>query len=200
MATVGQIYYNVVDRNTGGLITNCLSNGPSIFKDGTPGEIVTRYGANQFIKLGVQAPPGTRMVLNDIKTIMIGQTGMYELDDNVPITSLYFVRPRKYELKQDLTDAALQGGTDAMRAAEKKRENAMKKLGAEPSKSNIEGFKEYWRNYSQIQTVYIKEYNAGYTQFLSGTAGIYQIPNPNNIKAPENYNDLYNVIIDFIYE
>lgn len=196
MATVGQVYYNVIDKNTG----SCLSSGPSIFKEGTPGELVKRYGANQFNKLGIQAKPGTIVVLNDNKTIMVGQTGIYELDDNIAITSLYFNRPPKYTKDVEQSDAAITEGIAKIKAAEEKQQKGLAALGEEPDRSDETAFKSYWDKYNNIQTEFIKEYNEGLSLFQTGNTGIYRLPNPDNIQAPENYDDLYDVIIDFIYE
>lgn len=42
------------------------------------------------VKLGIQAPVGTKFVLNG-ETIRIGATGIYELDYTVNIKELYFL-------------------------------------------------------------------------------------------------------------
>ena len=42
------------------------------------------------IKLGIQAPVGTKFVING-ETIRIGATGIYELDQTVNIRELYFI-------------------------------------------------------------------------------------------------------------
>lgn len=42
------------------------------------------------MKLGIQAPVGTKFVLNG-ETIRIGATGIYELDYTVNIKELYFI-------------------------------------------------------------------------------------------------------------
>lgn len=196
MATIGQIYYNVIDKNTG----TCLSSGPSIFQENTPGEIVTRYGATQFTKVGIQAKPGTIVVMNDMKTIMIGQSGIYELDGDITITSLYFKRPPKYTKDVDSSNAAIDEGIAKIKAAEEKQSKALAALGPEPNKTDEIAFKSYWDRYNTIQTTFIQEYSEGLNLFQTGNNGIYRLPNPDNIQAPENYDDLYDVIIDFIYE
>lgn len=196
MATVGQVYYNVIDKNSG----SCLSSGPSIFKEGTPGELVSRYGATQFNKVGIQAKPGTIVVMNNTKTIMIGQTGIYELDEDIAITSLYFNRPPKYMKDVEQSDAAIAEGIAKIKAAEEKQTKALAALGPEPDKSDEVAFKSYWDRHNAIQTTFIQEYNEGLNLFQTGNNGIYRLPNPDNIQAPENYDDLYDVIIDFIYE
>lgn len=196
MATIGQVYYNVIDKNTG----SCISSGPGIFKENTPGELVTRYGATQFTKVGIQAKPGTIIVINNSKTIMIGQTGIYELDDDIIITSLYFNRPPKYIKDIEASNTAMEQGIAKIKAAEQKQNQALKALGNEPNKTDTELFRNYWEKHNKIQTTFIKEYNEGLNLFQTGNNGVYRLPNPENISAPENYDDLYNVIIDFIYD
>lgn len=195
MATVGQIYYNVIDQNSG----ECISSGPDIF-DSTPGGLVKKYGANFFTKIGIQAKPGTKVVMNDSKTIMIGSTGKYELDDNIKITSLYFIKPLKYDKDIETSDATILEGINIIKAAEQEKENELAALPAEPEKIDKEAFDLYWESYNKIQTTFIKKYNEGLSKFQIGSNGIYKLPNPDQLDDPINYNDLYNIIVDFIYE
>lgn len=196
MATVGQVYYNVLDNNSGGYI----SSGTDIFSD-----IVAAYGALQFNKLGIQAPPGTKVVMNSAKTIMIGRTGMYELDDDIAVTNMYFVRPRKYVKDEDASNEAIEEGTAKMIAADEAREASLtefyKNNPTVPDKdTNPTGYQAYWDAYNAIQATYIAAYQEGLNLYNQGVNGIYILPNPNNVDAAENYQDLYNVIVDFIYE
>jgi hypothetical protein len=39
--------------------------------------------------------------MNESKTIMVGRTGIYELDDDIAITNMYFIRPRKYKKDEE---------------------------------------------------------------------------------------------------
>lgn len=196
MATVGQIYYNVLDTNSGSYI----SSGQDIFSD-----VVTAYGASQFHKLGIQAPPGTKVIMNTTKNIMIGRTGIYELDDDISIVSLYFVRPYKYIKDEEQTQEYIDEGTEAMMQAHAIREEQMQALEEEypiiPSQeTDPAGYKAYWDKYNQIQSTYIQAYEAGLTKYHDGMNGIYVLPNPNDPTAEENYQDLFNIIVDFIYE
>ena len=43
-----------------------------------------------WIKLGIQAPPGSQWQIND-KKILIGRTGMYELDDDIIVSRLQYL-------------------------------------------------------------------------------------------------------------
>lgn len=195
MPTVGQIYYNVIDNNSGSYV----SSGQNIFSD-----IVVQVGASQFNKVGVQAPAGTKIVMNESKTIMVGRTGIYELDDDIAITNMYFIRPRKYEKDEEASQQAIEQGTEGMQAADKKRADDLEQFYKEnpvmpDPDTDPEGYRAYWDSYNNIQTTYIEAYQTALSLYNQGVNGIYMLPNPDNIDAPENYQDLYNVIIDFIY-
>ena len=196
MATVGQIYYNVIDNNSGSYI----KSGEDIFTD-----IVNQIGASQFNKVGIQASPGTQIVMNNAKTIMVGRTGIYELDDDIAITAMYFVRPRKYEKDEEASAEAIEQGVTGMQAAEDARERALEQFYVDnpvipDRETDPEGYQAYWDAYNNIQMTYIAAYQEALNLYNSGINGIYVLPNPGDVNAPENYQDLYNVIIDFIYE
>lgn len=195
MPTVGQVYYNVIDNNSGSYV----SSGQNIFSD-----IIAQVGASQFNKVGVQAPAGTKIVMNESKTIMVGRTGIYELDDDIAITNMYFIRPRKYEKDEEASQQAIEQGTAGMQAADKKRSEDLERFYKEnpdmpDQDTDPEGYRAYWDSYNNIQTTYIEAYQTALSLYNQGVNGIYVLPNPDNIDAPENYQDLYNVIIDFIY-
>lgn len=195
MPTVGQVYYNVIDNNSGSYV----SSGQNIFSD-----IIAQVGASQFNKVGVQAPAGTKIVMNESKTIMVGRTGIYELDDDIAITNMYFIRPRKYEKDEEASQQAIEYGTEGMQAADKKRADDLEQFYKEnpvmpDPDTDPEGYRAYWDSYNNIQTTYIEAYQTALSLYNQGVNGIYVLPNPDNIDAPENYQDLYNVIIDFIY-
>lgn len=194
MPTVGQVYYNVIDNNSGSYV----SSGQNIFSD-----IIAQVGASQFNKVGVQAPAGTKIVMNESKTIMVGRTGIYELDDDIAITNMYFIRPRKYEKDEEASQQAIEQGTEGMQAADKKRADDLEQFYKEnpvmpDPDTDPEGYRAYWDSYNNIQTTYIEAYQTALSLYNQGVNGIYVLPNPDN-DAPENYQDLYNVIIDFIY-
>lgn len=195
MPTVGQVYYNVIDNNSGSYV----SSGQNIFSD-----IIAQVGASQFNKVGVQAPAGTKIVMNESKTIMVGRTGIYELDDDIAITNMYFIRPRKYEKDEEASQQAIEQGIEGMQAADKKRADDLEQFYKEnpvmpDPDTDPEGYRAYWDSYNNIQTTYIEAYQTALSLYNQGVNGIYVLPNPDNIDAPENYQDLYNVIIDFIY-
>ena len=59
-------------------------------------------GFNNVKKIGIQAPPGTKFTFNKATTqdtgewIMVGRTGIYELNDDIVINYLRFQRPQNY--------------------------------------------------------------------------------------------------------
>ena len=194
MPSIGQVYYNVLDTSSG----EYISSGIDIFSN-----IITAYGATEITKVGIQAPPGTRVVMNESRTIMIGRTGVYELDDNITITSLYFVRPRKYVKDEYATQQALAQGTTGMTAADSARAQALEQFYTQyptPPEEGAENYQEYWDAYNAIQTTYITAYEEALNLYNQGVNGVYVLPNPSNPDAPENFQDLYNVIIDFIFD
>lgn len=106
MARIGQIIYNVQDWYRKDVYTstsnddwsttisseqpNYLDKRINIFDF----NIVNRF--NNFSKLSIQAPFGTKFVLNEIKNITVGKTGIYELDESILVTSLKFLRLKQY--------------------------------------------------------------------------------------------------------
>ena len=196
MSAVGQVYYRVLDINSG----TYISSDQDIYQD-----IVHNYGgASQFTKIGIQAPPGTRAVLNGNKTIMIGRTGIYELDEDIAVTNLYFIRPRKYKRDDEASNALIDSGMQAMIAAEQERKTSLDQLNKQfpnvPDDVNDANYDVYWSTYEGIQETYSGKYEKGLLDYNVGKNGVYVLPNPANIDAPENYEDLYNVIVDFIYD
>lgn len=207
MAQIGQIVYNIQDYNSsGGYISTSkdnLSSTVSSQEDNYDNKkidifntnVVSLYSSKQFSKLGIQAPPGTRLILNGNKTILIGQNGIYELDDGIIITSLQFVRPKNYILNEELTEAAIQVGKDGLLEAEQYRTQQIEDLEL----NYIFGTTEYWKRYEEIQTEYNEKYQFAIAQFNNGLNGIYTLPFPGDISNEDNYQDLYNIIIDFLY-
>ncbi len=189
MENVGQIYYRVPIIKPPGTdgensTINYESNIDSIFNN----NIVETYcgGANHFFsKVGIQAPPGTKIIMNKTgnKIIMIGRTGVYELDENINIDYMSFVQPIKYKLDQEATDNAMADGEEALRAAETYRKNALAALD--------ETSETYWDDYDAIQKTYFDLYNDALDLYKRGVNGVY-----NNA----GLGDLESVIIDFIYE
>ena len=63
-------------------------------------------------KIGIQAPPGTKFTfavglddkqVSSDRIIMVGRTGIYELNDDIVISSLKFIKPQEYVLNEELS-------------------------------------------------------------------------------------------------
>lgn len=133
------------------------------------------------------------MMINGDKEIMVGRTGIYELDENFTVTELGFIRPRKYELSVGQTQDALNNGMTQLETAKKNFDAAVAAITAE------EGTAEYWKQYNTCYSDYRREYQTAYALFLQGVNGIYIRPNENDADADENFEELENIIIDFLY-
>lgn len=171
MSQIGQIYYRIPGDYTDGT-DGYISN---ITSDALYSDVLGTVGATKFTKVGVQAPPGTQMVLNNIKYIMIGRTGIYELDEDVAITQLKFIKPKTYTENVDKTAANEADGQADMDKAKTKFEE------------ETAGLSEYSSTYNDALERYQEAHAAGYalsqTKVYDATDG-----------------DLQGVIIDFIWE
>lgn len=189
MPNIGQICYNVIDTSSSDGSKVYISSGINIYDD-----IVNAYGARQFTKVGIQAPPGAQVVMNSNKTIMIGRTGIYELDEDIAITSLKFVQPRNYIKDDKETDDKKKDGEAAIKLAKQNLEKAITDLGEEPKDRDSEAYKTYWNSYNQANETYIAAYQEASNTLSQGLNGVYKL-DPDH---PEG--DLEGVIIDFIYD
>lgn len=189
MSAIGQIYYNVIDTSSTGDGKHYISSGTDIYAD-----VVNASGAKQFTKVGIQAPPGAQIVMNTSKTIMVGRTGIYELDEDIAITSMYFVRPKNYIKDDKETESKKQEGEQKIKAAKVALEEAIAALGDEPSDSTSEAYKTYWDGYNAANETYITAFQEGSAILNQGLNGVYKLDEDNP------YGDLENVIIDFIYD
>lgn len=210
MATIGQVVYNLQDfHSSGGLISTAGKNLSSTVTSESKNydterlniftnDLVKLFNASSFSKLGIQAPPGTKVVLNSNKTIIIGRTGVYELDEDIKITGLHFERPKKYILDPNATKISLQAGIDGFKKAEKDRTDALTELDKEYGDNKDTA---YWAKYTKIQTDYQKVYSDARLSYISGVNGIYKLPSEINpdLSPEADYEELYNVIVDFLY-
>lgn len=176
MADIGQIQYNVRDNN-GQYIGN---NKYNIFDQ----NLVEAYPANRFTKVGIQAPPGTKVIMSKSnKVIIIGRTGIYELDENIPIDYLRFEHPIEYKFDQDATQEALNEGINALKEAEKYKKETIDTLDPDSE--------TYWEDYTKYQDIYFNKYKEALALYKKGVNGVYD---------PVGEKDLDDIIIDFIYE
>lgn len=147
----------------------------------------------QITKLGIQAPPGTKFTINNDKNLIMGRTGVYELDEDFKVNELHFERPKKFQLDENQTNTALENGIAALQQARDNFDQAVSEITAE------EGTADYWKEYNTCYVNYMREYQGAYAQFLQGVNGIYRLPNPDVPDSDENFEELENIIIDFLY-
>lgn len=189
MSAIGQIYYNVIDTSSTGDGKHYISSGTDIYND-----IVNASSAKQFTKVGIQAPPGAQVVMNTSKIIMIGRTGIYELDEDIAITNMYFVRPKNYIRDDEETESKKQEGEKIIKDAKAALEAAIAALGTEPSDPSSDAYKTYWEGYNEANETYIAAFQEGSAILNQGLNGVYKLDEDNP------YGDLENVIVDFIYD
>lgn len=209
MATIGQVVYNLQDfHSSGGLISTSAKNLSSTVTSESSGylaerldifnnDLVKLFNASSFSKLGIQAPPGTKVKLNTNKLVMIGRTGVYELDEDIKITGLQFERPKKYVIDTAQTKQDLEEGIQGFEEAEQERETALQALDTEYVGKDKDT--EYWAAYTRIQDAYSEKYKVAQVKYISGVNGVYVLPNESNPNADENFEEIYNVIVDFLY-
>lgn len=169
--------------------------------------ILNTYGISSVYKLGIQAPSGTKFYLNSTavpqedgtvlyaggQEIIVGRTGIYELDDDIKITSLLFERPKQYTIDIDQTNEYIATGITQMEEAKYQfdkdyRALKLKKDAVTSSMTN----EDFWEEYNVLHEKYLKEYTAARVRYIRGLSGIY-VQN-------QYLQDLRNVIIDFMYD
>lgn len=188
MSAIGQIYYRVVDTSSTGDGKHYISSGIDIYND-----IVNASSAKQFTKVGIQAPPGAQVVMNASKTIMIGRTGIYELDEDIVITSMKFVRPTVYIKDEKESESKKQEGEKIIKEAKVALEAAIAALGEEPTDPTSDAYKTYWNGYNEANETYIAVFQKGSAILNQGLNGVYK-------EDKTIVGELDNVIVDFIYD
>lgn len=188
MSAIGQIYYRVVDTSSTGDGKHYISSGIDIYND-----IVSASSAKQFTKVGIQAPPGAQVVMNASKTIMIGRTGIYELDEDIVITSMKFVRPTVYIKDEEESESKKQEGEKIIKEAKAALEAAIAALGEEPTDPTSDAYKTYWNGYNEANETYIAAFQKGRVILNQGLNGVYK-------EDKTVIGELDNVIVDFIYD
>lgn len=204
MATIGQIVYNLEDYQTsGGYVSTSKFDGISslirtqdIYNDADYvrarvdifSDVIRTFNLGAIYKLGIQAPPGTKFLL-DGKKFLMGRTGIYEMDEEIKISSLQFEEPKNYVIDEQKTQEALAQGIAEFEAAEQKRKDSMTELDKRRPPYDIP--ENYWARYKEIQDEYNKEYNIALGHYNSGINGYFK---------EQGIKTLYNVIIDFVYD
>lgn len=156
------------------------------------------YGFSNVKKIGIQAPPGTKFTFSEAEYpnaseyLMVGRTGIYELNDDIVITFLRFQRPKNYVLNKELSQQLQSKGTGIMKSARDTFLNTVndltKQYGQAPDRS--ETGSGYWNDYNTAHQKYVQDYKSGLGLYLKGKAGVYE---------DGSEDDLYNIIIDFTY-
>ncbi|MDE6284863.1 MAG: hypothetical protein K2M17_03880 [Bacilli bacterium] len=171
---IGQILYKVKVPQDGSIISN--PERINIFND-----VLSQTGIASIKKLGIQAPPGTICYIND-QEIMIGRSGMYELDEVIIVSSLYFVKKQIFILDSAATADQLASSKERMDYLEERRQQQTASLNRSDP--------EYYKKYIEIQEQFYKEYSVTLELYNEALQGIY-------IRGGEE--DLENIIIDFLY-
>lgn len=186
MATVGQIIYALDDGNGHRLYTNKSFSGITT----TPSDALNIYNnvctgvIKSITKLGIQAAPGTKVKMgtnNNEQEILIGRTGIYELEEGLVVEKLYFIPPTKYAHTPGSVQDRLDG-QKAMEAATEAFNTATKDLDTESE--------EAAKQYNEAKAAFQEAYQLGYDKYMKGVIGTY---------TEVGNGDLSNVIIDFIY-
>lgn len=123
MANIGQLYYRVpIGTEDDGTVIYSTSTQLATSFFGV--NLVGLMGTSAWTKVGIQAPPGTQMVMNGIKEILMGRTGIYELDEDISITDLQFKQPQNYIEDIDAEEKAKSDGLKMIEDAMNVREAA----------------------------------------------------------------------------
>lgn len=191
----GQIIFHLEDYyNYGGVISTTTSGEIQVIIEPKPpeesvgGEFEISDGSiniyedllngTEWDKVGIQAPPGTKFILNN-KEFIIGPSGIYELS-NVIINQLYFLPLNKYKIDTNNTNTNLNEGKEIMQDALANYRSQTLRLTLD-SQENIDLYK-------QITEEYITLYETGYNQYQVGLNGIYE---------QDGFQIQKNIIIDY---
>lgn len=78
--TIGQYIYKVLDTVSGSYLKNS-----DVFNNMQDGATETPTITNNFTKLSFQAPTGTKITIDDNKTIIVGRSGYYEVPEGITV-------------------------------------------------------------------------------------------------------------------
>lgn len=181
---IGQIVYNVSGvPNTDKVNKDMLEKGII-----GPERIIPSNGV--ITKLGIQAQPGTKVLLspanNSEISIIIGRTGIYELDERIKISQLKIIPTPKFQYNETATKAAQNNALSAFKALD---DTAYPENGVWGDNLDI-WVSDYQNN--------INDFNLGYIEYLKGKHGIYDFKK--DAEGNVEKEDIYNLIIDYIYE
>lgn len=206
MAQPYQLIYRLEDFRNSERYTTSTVNGETlnIYKN-----IVSQVGKGNFSKLGIQAPAGTQFYINDTNSpIMIGRTGIYELDEDVNVSLLQFKAPINYILDEAATQQALENGINQTSAAEAFYNTYFTMINNKTQcpdnfDANDNKTTSYWKDYNVIANGGTLSNGTnlpkGYTEQMEGAQALL-IRGINGIYSEDGVKEIDNVIIDFLYE
>lgn len=176
----------------------------------------------QVIKLGVQAPSGTRIRLNEQDEFLIGNFGILEFNcADITITKIEILGNKTATINEELSKEYIDEGLRLMDKALTDRLNTTQSTisitnnmdavnvlnndsinvttGEEINVMAVEGedvettiTNEYATSVS-IETTFLEKYTDGYNKYLKGVRGVYDF-------SASNIDNVYNVLIDVMIE
>ena len=205
MAQPYQLYYRLEDfRTEERYQTSSIEGTPlNIYSD-----IVSQFKKGNFNKLGIQAPAGTKFYINSSTSpIMVGRTGIYELDESINVNSLKFEAPKNYVLNKGKTQECLVEGINQTKAAKSFYDEYMTKIAGLPGNTDSQKnyTSQYWKDYNviyqggtlsngeNIENGYSAQMEGAYNSMIQGINGVYD-------EKKEERKEINNVIIDFLIE
>ncbi len=125
---------------------------------------------------------------------MVGRTGIYELNDDIVISSLRFIKPQEYILNEALSKELQNTGISTMKKARDKFLEAINKLTQDASfaPDGSVTSSTYWTEFNNAHQEYVHNYEIGLGIYTKGKSGVYV--------EQKATTDLHNIIIDFTYE
>lgn len=203
MAQPYQLYYRLEDfRTEERYQTSKIEGTPlNIYSD-----IVSQFKKGNFNKLGIQAPAGTKFYINSSTSpIMVGRTGIYELDESINVNSLKFEAPKNYVLNKGKTQECLVEGINQTKAAKSFYDEYMTKIAGLPGNTDSQKnyTSQYWKDYNviyqggtlsngeNIENGYSAQMEGTYNSMIQGINGVYD---------EKGVKEINNVIIDFLIE
>ena len=209
MAQPYQLYYRLEDFRTEERYQTSKigkdASGKDIYLD-IYNDIISQFKKGNFNKLGIQAPPGTKFYINSSTSpIMVGRTGIYELDESINVISLKFEAPKNYELNEGKTQEHLVEGINQTKAAKNFYDTYMAKIAGLSGNTDSQGnyTSQYWKDYNviyqggtlsngeNIEVGYSAQMEGAYNSMIQGINGVYD---------EKGVKEINNVIIDFLIE